>query len=169
MSTVVRQTSSLAVVSLVCGILGWTVLPFLGSLAAIITGHMARAEIRRNPAGLDGDGLALAGLIMGWLLVAFSVLGPGDRVGLAADPEDVAAAGDLHAQAQFDLAQVLLERAGEVGQPLGVGRVEGEIVMDGSGHGAHAGACGAGRTGAQRVARGREGGQAVRLSACVCN
>ncbi|WP_313317493.1 DUF4190 domain-containing protein [Stenotrophomonas sp.] len=70
----VRQTSSFAVVSLVAGILGWTLLPFLGSLAAIIFGHMARGEIRRSNGQLDGDGLAIAGLVMGWLSVAMWVL-----------------------------------------------------------------------------------------------
>lgn len=70
----VRQTSSFAVVSLVAGILGWTLLPFLGSLAAIIFGHMARGEIRSSNGQLDGDGLAIAGLVMGWLSVAMWVL-----------------------------------------------------------------------------------------------
>ncbi|MCF7750998.1 DUF4190 domain-containing protein [Bacillus subtilis subsp. subtilis] len=69
-----RQTSSLAVVSLIMGIVGWTVFPFLGSLVAIVTGHMARAEIRRQPQALEGDGLAVAGLILGWLAVIGSIL-----------------------------------------------------------------------------------------------
>jgi len=70
-----RQTSSLAVVSLVTGILGWTLLPFLGSLGAIIAGHMARREIRRSAGALDGDGLAVTGLVLGWASVLFTVLG----------------------------------------------------------------------------------------------
>jgi hypothetical protein len=49
MNANIKQTSSLATISLVSGILGWTLVPWLGSLVAIITGHMARAEIRRNP------------------------------------------------------------------------------------------------------------------------
>jgi len=69
-----RQTSSLAVVSLIMGIVGWTVFPFLGSLIAIVTGHMARAEIRRQPRALEGDGLAVAGLVLGWLAVIGSIL-----------------------------------------------------------------------------------------------
>jgi len=70
-----RQTSTYAVISLVGGILGWTLLPFLGSLAAIIFGHMARGEIRRSNGQLEGDGLAVGGLILGWLAVAGWVLG----------------------------------------------------------------------------------------------
>ncbi|HEY0333511.1 MAG TPA: DUF4190 domain-containing protein [Stenotrophomonas sp.] len=71
----VRQTSTLALVSLIFGLLGWFVLPFIGSLVAIFTGHMGRAEIRRDPARYDGDGLALAGLILGWLNVALWLAG----------------------------------------------------------------------------------------------
>ena len=61
MNAPIRQTSSLAVVSLVFGILGWTLLPFLGSLGGIVFGHMARSEIRRSNGQLDGDGLASPG------------------------------------------------------------------------------------------------------------
>ena len=68
-----RQTSALAITSLVSGILGWTLLPFLGSIAAVICGHMARAEIRRDP-NIDGDGMAVAGLVLGWVSIAFGVL-----------------------------------------------------------------------------------------------
>ena len=74
MNEVVRQNSALAIISLVSGILGWTLLPFLGSIAAIISGHMARREIRQNPA-LGGDGMALGGLILGWASVLLWVLG----------------------------------------------------------------------------------------------
>lgn len=70
-----RPTSSLAIVALVGGILGWTLLPWLGSLAAVICGHMARAEIRRSNGAMDGDGMAVAGLILGWALIGLSVLG----------------------------------------------------------------------------------------------
>lgn len=74
MNTPLKETSPLAIASLVSGILGWTLLPWLGSIVAIITGHMARSEIRANPATKDGDGLALAGLIMGWAMIALSIL-----------------------------------------------------------------------------------------------
>jgi len=69
-----KQTNVLAIISLVGGLLGWTLLPWLGSLAAVITGHMARAEIRRNPDTMEGDGLAVAGLVLGWAMIIISVL-----------------------------------------------------------------------------------------------
>jgi len=74
MNTTVRQTSSLAIISLISGILGWTLLPFLGSIAAVVCGHMARGEIRRAPDRLKGDGLAVAGLVLGYLAIALAVL-----------------------------------------------------------------------------------------------
>lgn len=70
----VRETSSLAVVSLVAGILGWTLMPLLGSLGAIVAGHLARAEIRRQPERFQGDGLAVGGLILGWAAVLVGVV-----------------------------------------------------------------------------------------------
>ena len=75
MNVPTRQTSALAVVSLVSGILGWSLLPLIGSIAAIITGHLARAEIRRAPERLDGDGMALAGLILGYVMLVLGTIG----------------------------------------------------------------------------------------------
>ena len=74
MNAPLKRSSSLAVISLVSGLLGWTLVPWLGSIAAIITGHMARAEIRRDPEGMEGDGMAIAGLVLGWSMVLLSVL-----------------------------------------------------------------------------------------------
>ena len=66
MSTYPR-TSGTAVASLVFGVLSWIVLPFIGAVLAIILGHSARGEIRRSPPGsIEGGGMALAGLILGW-------------------------------------------------------------------------------------------------------
>ena len=70
-----RQTSVLAIISLVTGLLGWTLLPVLGSIGAIITGHIARSEIRRDPTAIEGDGLAIAGLVLGYAMVAITILG----------------------------------------------------------------------------------------------
>ena len=65
-----RPTCTTAVVSLIAGLLGWLMLPLIGPIVAIITGHMARGEIRRSNGSLDGDGLAIAGLILGYLQIA---------------------------------------------------------------------------------------------------
>lgn len=67
------KTSGLAIASLVCGLAGL----FCGllSIAAIICGHMSRSEIKKNPS-LQGGGLALSGLILGyvWLPIYISIV-----------------------------------------------------------------------------------------------
>jgi len=73
-NTAYRRTSTLAIVSLVTGVLGWTLLPWVGAIVAIITGHMARSEIRRDPENVEGDGLAVTGLVLGWLMIGLSLL-----------------------------------------------------------------------------------------------
>jgi len=67
MNTSIRPTCSTATISLVFGILSWFALPLIGAIVAIVCGHMARAEIRRTPGGMEGDGLSRAGLILGYL------------------------------------------------------------------------------------------------------
>lgn len=75
MNTVPR-TSGTAVASLVFGVLSWCALPVIGAILAIVLGHVARGEIRRAPPGtVDGDGFAIAGLILGWAHVAVVVCG----------------------------------------------------------------------------------------------
>ncbi|TWI03538.1 uncharacterized protein DUF4190 [Luteimonas cucumeris] len=74
MSTPIRQTSTLAIISLIAGILGWTALPLIGSIGAIITGHMARGEINREPQRLEGDALAVAGLVLGYTAIVVGIL-----------------------------------------------------------------------------------------------
>ena len=47
MNMAATRTSTLAVISLVSGILCWIAVPFIGALVAVICGHSARGEIRR--------------------------------------------------------------------------------------------------------------------------
>ncbi|MDG9704408.1 DUF1707 and DUF4190 domain-containing protein [Streptomyces sp. DH37] len=63
-------TNNSAVAALVCGVL--TPLYGVTAIPAVILGHKARAEIRRT--GEKGDGLALAGLVLGWLAIGFVAL-----------------------------------------------------------------------------------------------
>jgi hypothetical protein len=66
--------STAAVVSLVFGILTWVMLPVIGPIVAVVAGHMARAEIRRSNGQIGGGGMALAGLVLGYLQLALFVL-----------------------------------------------------------------------------------------------
>ena len=72
--TTFLPTSTLAIVSLVSAILGFTFVPVIGTIVALITGYMARNETRAIPPRVSGDGMATAGIIMGWVQVALSVV-----------------------------------------------------------------------------------------------
>ena len=69
-----KKDSGLAIASLVCGLVGWTFLPFFGAIAAIITGHLAKKDIRDSGGTKSGDGMALAGLILGYVQIGLIVL-----------------------------------------------------------------------------------------------
>lgn len=71
----VKHDSTLAIVSLVTGILGWTILPFIASIVAVVTGHLAKKEIRESGGQISGDGMALAGLILGYTMIGLAILG----------------------------------------------------------------------------------------------
>lgn len=61
------QTSGKAIVSLVFGLF---IFFFPFSIVAIIFGHLSLSEIRKSAGRLKGDGMATAGLVMGYLGVA---------------------------------------------------------------------------------------------------
>jgi hypothetical protein len=69
-----KRDSGLAITSLVCGLVGWTFVPFIGAIAAIITGHLAKKEIRDSRGTLNGNGMALAGLILGYVQIGLILL-----------------------------------------------------------------------------------------------
>lgn len=71
---VTKRDSSLAIISLVSGIIGWTIIPFIGSIVAVITGHLAKKEIRDSGNTMSGDGMALAGLILGYTMIGITLL-----------------------------------------------------------------------------------------------
>jgi hypothetical protein len=65
-------TNALAITSLVCGIGQFFGFWLLGTIPAIVCGHIARRQIRQT--GEDGDGMAKAGLILGWVGAALTVI-----------------------------------------------------------------------------------------------
>jgi hypothetical protein len=69
-----RRTSGAAIASLVLGIVGVTVFPLIPSVLALVFGSRARDEMRADPA-VSGEGLATAGVILGWIGVAISLIG----------------------------------------------------------------------------------------------
>lgn len=68
-------TDSKATLSLILGILSVTAFSFFAGIPAIILGHMSRSNIRKSMGRLKGEGMALAGLIMGYIsLLAIPVI-----------------------------------------------------------------------------------------------
>jgi hypothetical protein len=67
-------TSGMAITSLVLG-LSTLFFCLLTGIPAIIFGHIARGEIRRSRGQVSGDGIALAGLVLGYTSVAFVAAG----------------------------------------------------------------------------------------------
>lgn len=66
-----QKTSTLAIGSLVASILGLTALPTVGSVIGLVLGYVARTEIRDDES-VTGEGLATAGIILGWIGVALT-------------------------------------------------------------------------------------------------
>lgn len=66
-------TSSFSTTSLIMGILGWTLIPIVGAIIAVITGHIAKKDIRQSDGLLGGDGIATAGLILGYSNLALGL------------------------------------------------------------------------------------------------
>lgn len=69
-----RRTEGTAVASLVLGIAGFIICPLIPSILAIVFGNQAQGKIRQDPS-LEGDGMAKAGVILGWIGVGLAALG----------------------------------------------------------------------------------------------
>ena len=63
-----QGTNGYAIASLVLGIIGMVI----GSILAVVFGHMALGQIRRT--GQGGRGLAIAGLVLGYLGIAGTLI-----------------------------------------------------------------------------------------------
>jgi hypothetical protein len=65
------STNGLAIASFVCSIVGFLLITFI---VAIVLGFVARAQIKNSRGQQKGDGLAIAGIIIGFAWLAFYVL-----------------------------------------------------------------------------------------------
>ena len=68
------KTSPLAISSLILGILGVVCFSILTAIPAVICGHMALSRIKRSAGTLGGQGLAIGGLVTGYLGIALAIL-----------------------------------------------------------------------------------------------
>lgn len=66
------QNQTLAIVSLVCGILGLCC--GLPGIAALITGYIAKNKADTDPQNYGGRGMAIAGMVLGAISVIFTIL-----------------------------------------------------------------------------------------------
>jgi hypothetical protein len=67
------KTNTLAIVSLIASISGFVILPFIGSVVGVITGHMSLNQLKTS--GEQGRGMALAGTIVGWVGLGLAIIG----------------------------------------------------------------------------------------------
>jgi hypothetical protein len=63
----------MAIASLVCSLAG--LVTCISAPVGAILGHVARRQIRER--GEGGDGMALAGIVVGWILTALGIVGCG--------------------------------------------------------------------------------------------
>ena len=72
---VAPPTSGLAIASMVCGIVGILTcyVHAIFGIPAVICGHMALTAIRNSPVPMSGRGMAIAGLVTGYLGIVFSI------------------------------------------------------------------------------------------------
>ena len=62
-----RETNGLAIASLTAGIV-W--MWWLGSICAVVFGHVALSQIKKSDGRQTGQGLAIAGLVLGYIGIA---------------------------------------------------------------------------------------------------
>lgn len=67
-----KSTNGLAVASMVVGIV-W--IYWIGSILALIFGYIAKGQIDRSQGGQAGRGMAIAGIVLGWVGIGFLLLG----------------------------------------------------------------------------------------------
>lgn len=69
-----RRTDGKAVASLVLGIVGLVACPLVPSIIALVLGNQSRSNIAADPT-LDGEGMAKAGVILGWIGIGIFAIG----------------------------------------------------------------------------------------------
>jgi len=70
-----KQECSLAIASIICGGLSF-IFGFLTAIPAVICGHMALGDIKRNPDKYDTSArtLAIVGTVLGYFWIALTLL-----------------------------------------------------------------------------------------------
>lgn len=69
-----KKISILAILSTISGAASFFVVPFIGAIAALITGYMAKSEIKKSSGLVEGEGFATAGIVMGWINIGLCLM-----------------------------------------------------------------------------------------------
>ncbi|MBI2850700.1 MAG: DUF4190 domain-containing protein [Chloroflexi bacterium] len=69
-----KKRRGFAIASLIFGIIGGYPLASSASIVAVILGHVALSKLKNNPDIYSGKGLAIAGLILGYVGLALAVM-----------------------------------------------------------------------------------------------
>jgi hypothetical protein len=69
-----RPSSGFAVASLVLGILGVIFLRVIGPILALVFGYVGRSRIKSSGGREGGSGMAIAGIVLGWVGIGIDLL-----------------------------------------------------------------------------------------------
>jgi len=64
----------MAMVSFILGLTSYFMIPVLGAIGAVVTGHLAKQEMKAKPYTFSGEGFATAGLILGYAHLALTLI-----------------------------------------------------------------------------------------------
>lgn len=67
------STSGFAIASLILSIASFVILPIIGAVLGVIFGHLALNEIKQSQGRVEGRGLALGGLIVGYIHIGLAI------------------------------------------------------------------------------------------------
>jgi Domain of unknown function (DUF4190) len=70
---VASSTSGWAIASLIVAIAGSQILPVVGAILGAIFGHIALGEINRSQGRLTGRGLAIGGIVVGYIMAGLQL------------------------------------------------------------------------------------------------
>lgn len=68
------KTAGLAIWSLVLGVLSLICFSIFAAIPGVICGHKALSKIKRSDGALEGRGLAIAGLVTGYMGIAWAIV-----------------------------------------------------------------------------------------------
>jgi hypothetical protein len=66
------KLNGLALASMILSLVPF-LLPFIGAIIAVVLGHVAQSQLRKDPT-MRGKGFALTGVTLGWIEVAIYLL-----------------------------------------------------------------------------------------------